>query len=285
MGDKSNTLYVSDLDGTLLIDDGVLSSYTREKLIAILEAGVNFTVASARSISSVQQILHGLPFRLPVIGINGAFISNFVTGEHMVINDMSDALIEDVYNYILSYNSVPFISTFDGEEDRLYYNTLPNDGMQWYYDNRRLAGDKRLCHVDRLRDVFVDDIVAFTVINTRQQLINLATKMREDFSDQLQMHFFENPYSSPWYWLTIHDKKACKSEAVRELLSYTDFDLKDLVVFGDNLNDVNMFEMCPRSIAVSNASDHIKRLATEVIGANTEDSVVKYVMEAEGIND
>jgi hydroxymethylpyrimidine pyrophosphatase-like HAD family hydrolase len=178
---------------------------------------------------------------------------------------------------------VPFISTFNGTEDRLYYHSLPNDGMQWYCDNRRLAGDRRLCQVDRLQGVFADNVVAFTVINTRQQLINLAMKMREDFSDQLQMHFFENPYSPPWHWLTIHDKKACKSEAVRELLSYTGFELKDLVVFGDNLNDVNMFKMSPRAVAVSNASDQIKRLSTEVIGANTDDSVVKYVMEAEGI--
>lgn len=283
MGDKSNTLYVSDLDGTLLSDDGEISSYSRENLLKLLREGVNFTVASARSIASVRQILRGFPFRLPVIEINGAFISNFVTGEHLVINDMSDALIEDVYSYILRYNCVPFISTFNGNEDRLYYQSLPNDGMQWYCDNRRLAGDRRLCQVDRLRDIFADNVVAFTVINTRQQLINLAMKMREDFSDQLQMHFFENPYSPPWHWLTIHDKKACKSEAVRELLSYTGFELKDLVVFGDNLNDVNMFKMCPKSIAVSNASDQIKRLSTEVIGANTDDSVVKYVMEAEGV--
>lgn len=283
MGDKSNTLYVSDLDGTLLSDDGEISSYSRENLLKLLSEGVNFTVASARSIASVRQTLRGFPFRLPIIEINGAFISNFVTGEHLVINDMSDALIEDVYSYILRYNCVPFISTFNGNEDRLYYHSLPNDGMQWYCDNRRLAGDRRLCQVDRLQGVFADNVVAFTVINTRQQLINLAMKMREDFSDQLQMHFFENPYSPPWHWLTIHDKKACKSEAVRELLSYTGFELKDLVVFGDNLNDVNMFKMCPKSIAVSNASDQIKRLSTEVIGANTDDSVVKYVMEAEGI--
>lgn len=281
MGDR--VIYVSDLDGTLLSDDGEISSYSRENLIKLLSEGVNFTVASARSIASVRQILRGFPFRLPVIEINGAFISNFVTGEHLVINDMSDALIEDVYSYILRYNCVPFISTFNGNEDRLYYHSLPNDGMQWYCDNRRLAGDRRLCQVDRLRDIFADNVVAFTVINTRQQLINLAMKMREDFSDQLQMHFFENPYSPPWHWLTIHDKKACKSEAVRELLSYTGFELKDLVVFGDNLNDVNMFKMCPKSIAVSNASDQIKRLSTEVIGANTDDSVVKYVMEAEGV--
>jgi len=282
MGDK--IIYVSDLDGTLLKDDGEISVYSRDNLIKLLNAGVNFTVASARSIASLQQTLRGIPFRLPVIEINGAFISDFATGKHLVINDMRADLLETVYGYITEYNCMPFISTFNGDEDRLYYQTLPNDGMQWYFDNRRLAGDRRLCQVKHLRDVFVDDVVALTVVNTRQQLINLATKMMADFADDLQMHFFENPYSPPWYWLTIHDKKACKSVAVRELLLYSGFELKDLVVFGDNLNDVNMFKMSPRAIAVSNSSDQIKKLATKVIGSSREDSVIKYVMEAEGID-
>lgn len=279
MGDR--VIYISDLDGTLLQDDGEISSYSRENLIKLLSDGVNFTVASARSIVSLQQTLHGIPFRLPVIGINGAFISEFATGKHLFINNMRYDLIESVYGYIMKYNCMPFVSSFDGAEDKLYYQTLPNDGMQWYFDNRRLAGDKRLCKVRRLRDVFVDDVVAFTVINTKQQLVNLAAKMMEDFADELQMHFFENPYSPPWYWLTIHDKKACKSVAVQELLSYAGFELKDLVVFGDNLNDVNMFKMSPRAIAVSNSSDQIKELATEVIGKSSDDSVIKYVMAAE----
>ncbi len=281
MGDK--VIYVSDLDGTLLDDDGEISVYSRENLTKLLNDGVNFTVASARSIVSLQQTLRGIPFRLPVIGINGAFISDFATGKHLVINDMRDDLLEAVYGYITRYNCMPFVSTFNGDEDKLYYQTLPNDGMQWYFDNRRLAGDRRLCKVKRLRDVFVDDVVAFTVINTRQQLVNLATKMMEDFSDELQMHFFENPYSPPWHWLTIHDKKACKAVAVQELLSYSGFELKDLVVFGDNLNDVNMFKMSPNSVAVSNSSEQIKKLATEVIGNSHEDSVIKYVMAAEGV--
>lgn len=281
MGDK--IIYISDLDGTLLKDDGEISAYSRKNLIRLLNAGVNFTVASARSIPSLQQVLRGIPFRLPVIEINGAFITDFATGKHLVINDMKNDLLETVYSYITRYNCMPFVSTFNGNEDRLYYQTLPNDGMQWYFDNRRMAGDKRLCKVRRLRSVFVDNVVALTVINTKQQLVNLATKMMADFADDLQMHFFENPYSPPWYWLTIHDKKACKSVAIRELLSYGGFELKDLVVFGDNLNDVNMFKMSPRAIAPSNSSDQIKKLATEIIGKSQDDSVIKYVMKAEGI--
>jgi hypothetical protein len=57
-----------------------------------------------------------------------------------------------------------------------------------------------------------------------------------------------------------------------------------LVVFGDNLNDVRMFKMAARAVAVENASDEIKQYATEIIGPNEDDSVVKYVTEKEGLN-
>ena len=96
-----------DLDGTLLKDDGEISVYTRDNLIRLLNAGVNFTVASARSIPSLQQLLRGIPFRLPVIEINGAFISDFATGDHLVINDMRTDLLETVYGYITEYNCMP----------------------------------------------------------------------------------------------------------------------------------------------------------------------------------
>jgi hydroxymethylpyrimidine pyrophosphatase-like HAD family hydrolase len=229
---QNKTIYISDLDGTLLRDDGTISPYSKQKLIDLIEAGVNITVASARSIPSLKHVLSGIPFRLPVIEINGAFITDFATSKHLVINDMSNDILEDVYRYITSFNCLPFISAFDGEKDRLYYQSLPNDGMQWYLEDRIRYNDKRLTQIDNLRECFFDNVVAFTVINTKQQLVNLAKKMKEDFSDRLEMHFFENPYSPPWHWLTIHDKRSCKSHATKELLEITGFTMQQMTVFG-----------------------------------------------------
>ncbi len=275
MGDK--TIYVSDLDGTLLRNDGTISAYSKQKLIELIEAGVNITVASARSIPSLKHVLNGIPFRLPIIEINGAFITDFATGKHLVINDMSNDILEDVFSYITAFNCLPFISAFDGEKDRLYYQSMPNEGMEWNLQDRKNCNDNRLTQIDNLRECFFDHVVAFTVINTKQQLVNLAKKMAEDFADRLEMHFFENPYSPPWHWLTIHDRKSCKSHATKELLEMTGFTMGNMVVFGDNLNDVKMFKMAHRAVAVSNASYEIKKIATEVIGSNEQDSVIKYI--------
>ena len=66
------SLYVSDLDGTLLDRNARLSDITRYGLTRLLDAGLTFTVATARHVSSVRQILEGLPLQLPVISSNGA---------------------------------------------------------------------------------------------------------------------------------------------------------------------------------------------------------------------
>jgi len=281
MSDK--IIYVSDLDGTLLRNDGTISDYSRDKLTELIEAGVNVTIASARSIPSLKHVLNGIPFRLPVIEINGSFITDFASSKHLLVNDMDNNILEDVYRYITSFNCLPFISAFDGDQDRLYYNSVPNDGMEWYLQDRINCKDNRLTQIDDLRGSFFDYVVAFTVINTKRQLVNLANKMEEDFGDQLSMHFFENPYSPPWHWLTIHDKKSCKSHATKELLEMTGFTHEQMVVFGDNLNDVNMFKMAHKAVAVGNASDEIRHLANEVIGTNEEDSVIKYILKDVGM--
>jgi Cof subfamily protein (haloacid dehalogenase superfamily) len=279
----NSVIYISDLDGTLLRNDGTISAYSRSKLIELIEAGVNITVASARSIPSLKHVLNGIPFRLPVIEINGAFITDFASGKHLLVNDIDNNTLEDVYRYITEFNCLPFISAFDGERDRLYYQALPNDGMEWYLEDRIRCNDNRLTQIGDLRECFMDQVVAFTVINTKRQLINLAKQMEVDFDGRLEMHFFENPYSPPWHWLTIHDKKSCKSHAIKELLDMTGFTMEQMVAFGDNLNDVKMFKMAHKAIAVSNASDEIRHLANEVIGTNQQDSVIKYILKDQGM--
>ena len=54
-------------------------------------------------------------------------------------------------------------------------------------------------------------------------------------------------------------------------------DDSELVVFGDSSNDTKMFQAADRAIAVANATDELKGYATQIIGSNNEDSVVKFI--------
>ena len=118
---NSKTIYISDLDGTLLRDDATISEYSKNTLIELLEAGVNLTIASARSRYSTQPILGEIPFRLPVVEINGALVSDYISGEHIFINNIDAQIVPKIYSAILAHDCLPFVTTYNGREDCLYY--------------------------------------------------------------------------------------------------------------------------------------------------------------------
>ena len=75
------TLYVSDLDGTLLNREDRLSPYTIRVLQEVQQReDVYFSYATARSHVTAAQVTQGLTVALPVIVYNGAFIIESGTG-------------------------------------------------------------------------------------------------------------------------------------------------------------------------------------------------------------
>ena len=87
----------------------------------------------------------------------------------------------------------------------------------------------------------------------------------------------ENFYSPGWYWLTVHDQRATKDQAIRRMMSLYQLEDHRLVVFGDNLNDIPMFEVADRAYAVENSVEGLQKYATGFIGSNHDDAVVRFI--------
>ena len=75
------TLYVSDLDGTLLNKQDRINPKSIRIINDLVERGMTFTYATARSLSSASIVTQGLSAAIPVIVYNGAFILQPSTGE------------------------------------------------------------------------------------------------------------------------------------------------------------------------------------------------------------
>ena len=67
------------MDGTLLQSGGILSNYSRQTLRQLLREGLRFTVASARAWAEMTPVLGDLPLTLPVIAVNGAYLTEYAT--------------------------------------------------------------------------------------------------------------------------------------------------------------------------------------------------------------
>ncbi|MEC5387525.1 HAD-IIB family hydrolase [Uliginosibacterium sp. H3] len=273
------SFYVSDLDGTLLDGSGQLSSQSLNILNELLHDGLVFTVASARSVSSMRPILHGLSLNLPVIEFNGAFITDFTTGEHLSVNAMPREVVESICARMRLHGAEPFISSFDGVRDRVHYNEMRNLGMQNYLAQRLAQRDPRFGCPAKLEKAFAEQVVCLTLIGEYAPLAALQSEIEALHADAVETHLFDDLYFPGWPWLTVHDRRATKDQAIHRLAVDYGLESHERVVFGDQLNDVGMLKAAHRGIAVANAVDLVKRSASHVIGHHTEHAVAHFIRE------
>ena len=107
------------------------------------------------------------------------------------------------------------ISTFNGIEDKLYYEKTTNDGDRHYIKTRTESKDPRLEKVEDITKIKDDDIICITNIDRHENLEKELERLKN--IKEIEVHLQENIYSPGWYWLTIHDKKASKDQAIKEL--------------------------------------------------------------------
>lgn len=280
MGSTGNDgrLYVSDLDGTLLDGDGRLSDFTRRELTRLLDEGLRFTVASARSVATMRIILGDLPLKLPVIEFNGAFISDYGTGRHRFVRAMRAEVAAEVAAQAARSGVPAIVSTWDGAADRVYYTHVANDGIGAYVTNRENMGDPRLRRVESLDEGLAEEVVCLTIVHQRPVLEEIQSWAVERYGNDVKTTVFEDLYTEGgWHWLTVHHPHATKAHALRELADGLGVAMEDITVFGDDLNDLPLFEAAGHAVAVANARETVMAASDEIIGPHTEDAVVRYL--------
>jgi hydroxymethylpyrimidine pyrophosphatase-like HAD family hydrolase len=153
-------VYVCDLDGTVLRSDGTLSAFSRDGLNRLLEAGVGLTVASARGTPGMRSLLAGVDIRLPVIELNGAFVSEIDSGRHLVSNLLLDKEACAAVEVILAAGNDPVITTWDGRRDGVHFRSPTNPSTAWYVEEKRRYRDPRLAPCEDLLGIAREEEVA-----------------------------------------------------------------------------------------------------------------------------
>ncbi|MDP6037008.1 MAG: HAD hydrolase family protein, partial [Candidatus Latescibacteria bacterium] len=236
-----------------------------------------FTVATARSVVSTKQILGPLPLQLPIVEFNGAYVTDYQTGKHLIAHDFPTDIKEALLSFLLKHNCPPFISGFDGQKDCLYYDQIVNEAMAYYRDERTQAGDKRLQKISDVKDGLSDQIVCFTVLQKNPVKTDIQSLLHKAFGNHIITYRFDSDISEPYYWLAIHPPEATKANGILSLIDLQGLSSKQLTVFGDNLNDLPMFKIADRAIAVENALIEVRNAANQIIGPNETDSVIHFI--------
>jgi len=273
--DPRNLFYISDLDGTLLNHEGQLPKDSINRLNRLIAQGLNFTIATARNYDSAYPILSGLNLRYPVILFNGVYLTELHTGKNVFFSDfISRGVIDHMMDIVEPRGIHPFIYTY-GDKHRVYYRSATNPGALDYINS--LNGEGRLQKVTEYVFTESERISGFLLIDTREVLDPIYNKLQTRYVDELNIYFAQDISNPGFYWLQSFHRAASKGRMLKRMAESLDVPLSQVVVFGDYLNDLDMFKVAGRAIAVANALPEVQSAAHEIIGSNTEQGVVAYL--------
>ena len=275
---KTKTLYISDLDGTLLNSNKDVSEYTRDTLNSLIKKGVHFSIATARTAASAVKILSGLNLNLPVLLMNGVVVYDIPNGNYIKIESIPQETVINVIRVLKEHSLTGFMYSINNNDLTTYYEALNTQALKDFYDERITRYYKSFEQTESFLDkVSTGKTVYFAVINEYDKLISAFNSLKK--YPNIDSVLYRDIYANDQWYLEIHSNAASKYNAAKYLRKYGRFD--KVVGFGDNLNDIPLFRACEESYAMSNAVEELKEMATGIIANNNEDGVARFIAQKE----
>jgi len=267
------TLYLTDLDGTLLRSDERLSKYALDTINRFIESDGCFSYATGRSIATASKVTVGLNLAadIPVICHNGAFIIGNKSNKIMQSNFFAQDETVAIKRVLIEHDISPIIYAHISDEEKFTFINCPiSDGMRFFLDSRK--GDPRCRIVTSIDDLYMGDVFSVICISNDKELAPVHEIFKQD--KRFQCIYHKEMYSNAW-WCEILPQNATKANAALQLKKMLNCD--KLVVFGDGLNDLSLFSVADECYAMSNAVPELKEIATAIIETNNNDGVAKWI--------
>lgn len=262
-------IYISDLDGTLLNSDGKLSNNSINLINEAIDNNINFTVATARTPATVVKILEKVNMNLPIITMNGATIYDMKNNKYIHSNFINNSLVSKINNIISKHNIGIFIYTLKNDHLYVYHNKLTNSEQKDFYNQRNSNAYKTFIEKELPSNA---KVLYFTMLDNKENIKKVYDEVKN--IPGIYIAKYKDVYSN-CYNLEIYDINSTKAKAIEKFKSQ--YHYIKLITFGDNKNDIPMFNISDECYAVENAVTELKEMCTSTIGSNNNDSVAIFI--------
>jgi Cof subfamily protein (haloacid dehalogenase superfamily) len=245
------SLVLSDVDGTLVDEQKVLTDRSKAAVRALHDAGIRFAITSGRPPMGMAMLFGPLALDTPVAGFNGGlFVKPDLTilAQKTVPADIARQAIDLVRGHGLD------AWVYRGND---WLVTKP-DGLHVAHEAWTVKFDPKV-----VKD-FGDSLTEVAKVVGVSDDHDLVRRCEADAQAVFGEHATANR-SQPYY-LDITSRYANKGAVADYLSHQLGVPLEQIATIGDSPNDVLMFKRSGFSIAMGNASDEVKAQA----GATTD---------------
>ncbi|MGN1480830.1 Cof-type HAD-IIB family hydrolase [Porcipelethomonas sp.] len=254
MPDLSNILLITDMDGTLLPGNKILSPKDTDAINRFRKDGGKFTIATGRTLQSAIKYIEKLEIDIPVILYNGSLIYDTHTDKVMFTDELPECA-KDIARELFDFMKNP-----GGEVLRL-------DNIYVVCNNEYEQDHVRICQVEP----------AYSELDSVPEggWFKILFADEPDHIAQLEEYVKNQNY--PVDFVRSHDTfiemlphGSSKGAALKEYIKLMGMENFKVISAGDYHNDIEMIQAADIGAATANAQQDVKN-AADVVLRNTSD--------------
>jgi hypothetical protein len=284
-------LIASDLDGTLLQDDGSISEDTVRIIKIAEQQGIRFMVATGRSYNSAKQAIERAGLHVPILCMNGANL----------YDHNNKLLIDTPFDKSMAKEIIEAVDT-----NKIYLEMYTNNGlyapkkdqfveMLLMILREKFVGytDEQIkAHIDqRFQEetfTFTDDFISVLDDPTVTPYKLLAfsfdkgdlNALRQTFANRDDLYVTSSGFDN----VEFNHAEATKGHALLAYAKTLGITPDEIMAIGDNENDLPMLTNVKYGVAMDNASDLIKAHVNYTTASNNQHGVKQAIEQALTIN-
>lgn len=253
---------ISDVDGTLVTDEKILTSRAQAAAAELRANGIIFSITSARPPRGLRMLLGPLGITTPVIGFNGGVIASpnlAIITEHVLSPDIARRAVE------MLDAAGALVWVFSGQE----WLIRDADGPYVGLEERTVS----------FGPTVVEEFG--TALDASAKIVGVSAdfELLEGCEREVRTALVDGAFvarSQPYY-LDVTHPLANKGTALTEISRLLGVPLAEIAVIGDGGNDVAMFERSGLSIAMGNASPEVQHAADFVTDNNRDEGFANAI--------
>lgn len=262
-------LLFSDIDGTLIRNDGTISDHVRCLLQEMAEKGHGLILTSGRPLPSMQKVHDYIGIDFPysyLIANNGGLIydcnkqkSIFEATLSFDIIDQLQTIAEEMMFHIQTYTEDSIVCRTETEEVKSYASRIKMP----------------ILLSDRLSGPLTKQPYKMLALSLKgsETLMPLKRRIERDYADRLTLMFSQDGY------LEILPITASKGNALRFLCHHLSIPVAQSYAAGDSENDIAMLRAAAVSYAMQNSNETVKSSAAFVTALDHEHDGIAEVLE------
>jgi Cof subfamily protein (haloacid dehalogenase superfamily) len=276
----------SDMDGTLINSQHVISQENANAIRAAKEHGVEVVIATGRSYEEAKYLLEEAGIECPIICVNGAEIRS-AEGEKLASTSLTASQAQQIIKVLKEHDIYFEVYTSDGTYSTDYDKAISTimdifmSANSQFNSEQIVKKAKERFEKGRVhliesyeslwnkQDVSFYKILAFTI--DEHKLAGARKTLTELQGVAVSSSGKEN--------IEITHEEAQKGIALEKFVIERGIGLHETMAIGDNYNDLSMFKIVGRAVAMGNAPDEIKKYCHVVTDTNDQNGVAKAILE------